>query len=105
MKEFDELILSGAIEPVGIDPETGEMLYNFTSKIEKINPALHREAMNMVNENIMKLWEMGFVDINITDDNPIVRLNLKSFDEQAVTALEPGDRYALKEVIRICSNK
>ena len=42
--EIDDLILSGALEPAGIDPESGEMLYNFTDKLKDVSPLLHQEV-------------------------------------------------------------
>ena len=38
---IDNLILQGALQPAGIDLETGEMLYNFTETLKEINPELH----------------------------------------------------------------
>ena len=37
------LILTGALEVAGMDIETGEPLYNFTSKLQDDNPDLHNE--------------------------------------------------------------
>lgn len=102
--DIDHLILNGVLEPVGLDQETGEMLYNFTSKLEKIYPELHREAMNMVNQKVMRLWEQGFVEIDLTSENPLVKLTLKSFDDAEVSRLDSDDQYSLKEIKRICSN-
>jgi len=49
-KRIDELILLGALEPEGIDSETGEVLYKFTDKLKSVDPQLH----GLVN-NIMSL--------------------------------------------------
>jgi hypothetical protein len=54
--EIDDLILSGALEPAGIDPESGEMLYNFTDKLKDVSPVLHREVNNAFNAHVMKGW-------------------------------------------------
>lgn len=98
--EFDQLILSGALEPAGIDPISGEMLYNFTSKLKDVNPILHREVNNMFSEHIMKLWEMDIVDMNITEPNPIVKLTPKAFDDNIISLLDEEIYFTLKEIKR-----
>lgn len=103
-EEFDKLLLSGAIEVAGIDPDTGEMLYNFTNKLESISPLLYKEAQNMIISNVMMLWEKGFVDINLLSDNPMIKLTTKAFDENEIAKLSSSDAFTLKEVKRICSN-
>lgn len=96
----DSLILAGAIEPAGIDQETGEILYSFTKKLEKVNPALHREVNNMFNDHVMKLWEMDILDINLMDENPLVRLTNKAFDSKLIKSLNDDVAYTLKEIKR-----
>ena len=101
--EFDQLILSGAIEPAGIDPDTGEMLYNFTKKLEKVSPILHREVQNMFSIHMMELWGKGMVEMDVTEDNPIVKLTQKAFDENAISELDEEVAYTLKEIKRTLS--
>ena len=102
---LDDLILSGAIEPAGIDPESGEMLYNFTDKLKKVSPILHREAANMFDSHIMILWEKGIVEMNPTLKNPLVKLTEKAFDENIIDALDEDLLNTLKEVKRILTTK
>jgi len=98
--EIDDLILSGALEPAGIDPESGEMLYNFTDKLKDVSPVLHREVNNAFNAHVMKLWELGMVSIDITDKNPLVQLTEKSFDPDLISQLNDEELYTLKEIKR-----
>lgn len=98
--EFDQLILSGALEPAGIDPSSGEMLYNFTSKLKDINPILHREVNNMFSEHIMKLWEMDMLEMDITEPNPIVKLTSKAFNDSLISLLDEEVSFTLKEIKR-----
>lgn len=103
--DIESLILEGVLQPAGIDSETGEMLYNFTDKLKDSYPELHREALNLVNNGVMRLWEKGLVDIDFFQEFPTVRLNEKSFDNELINSLNEEDLYNLKEIIRICSNQ
>lgn len=103
--EIDNLILNGAIEVAGVDPETGELLYTFTDKLKTVHPELHKESQNMINNQIMMLWEKGFVNIDLLAENPIVTPTIKAFDENEINKLSKSDAYTLKEVLRICSNQ
>lgn len=98
--EVDALILAGALEPAGIDSETGEILYNFTDKLKDVNPLLHREVNNTLNSHIMKLWELDMVSMDILSDNPILNLTTKAFDPKLIESLEEEVSYTLKEIKR-----
>jgi hypothetical protein len=99
-KRIDELILSGALEPEGIDAETGEMLYRFTDKLKGVDPELHGLVNNIFTGHIMKLWELGMVSMNITDPNPIVTLTEKAFIPDFISLLNDEELYTLKEIKR-----
>jgi hypothetical protein len=98
--EIEDLILSGAVEVAGIDPETGEMLYTFTNKLSDVHPVLAREVANMFNEHIMKLWELGMVKMNVMDKDPIVNLTPKAYDENLIKLLDEEVCHTLKEIKR-----
>jgi len=98
--DIDSLILAGALEPVGIDSETGEMLYNFTKKLKEINPILHREVSNMFSNHIMKLWELDMITMNLMDENPLVNLTEKAFDNFLIEGLDEDLGHTLKEIKR-----
>jgi hypothetical protein len=98
--EIEDLILSGAVEVAGVDPETGEMLYNFTNKLDQVHPALAREVENMFDSHVMKLWELGMVKMNVMDKNPIVKLTPKAFDPGSIKSLDEEIAYTLKEIKR-----
>ncbi len=103
--DFENLILSGAIEPAGIDPDTGEMLYNFTDKLRNIHPVLYREVNNLFSQQVMTLWEKGMLDMDPTEANPFVRLTTKAFDNNLIKALDDETSYTLKEIKRTLNNK
>jgi len=98
--EIDDLILSGALEPSGVDPETGEMLYTFTSKLEYISPMLYKEVNNMFSSHIMRLWELDMVSMDITEKNPIVTLTKNAFNKKLIKSLDKDVANTLKEVKR-----
>ena len=102
---MQNLILSGALEPAGVDIETGEFLYTFTNKLESVSPALHNEMTNYFHQEMMSLWQLGFINMDITSNNPTVSLNEKAFDEQAIKSLTKDQAYSLKEILRILKQK
>jgi hypothetical protein len=95
------LILLGALEVSGIDIETGEPLYNFTSKLQDINPDLHNEMSTYFSRETMALWQHGFIAMDITQKDPEIKLLPKAFNKEEVEKLEENNRYSLKEIIRI----
>ncbi len=104
MDEFDEidrLILNGSLEVAGIDIETGEPLYNFTEKIIEANPELHKEMSTYFSNKTMSLWSEGFLDMDVTEKNPMVSLTPKALDEQEVAKLTKDKQYTLKEIMRV----
>ena len=101
VKIIDDLILEGGLEIAGIDPDTGEMLYKFTSKVKDLMPELYEEHMNMVNFEIMSLWEKGYVNIDLLAEDPGVSLTSKSLDQSEINKLSREERWSLEELLRI----
>ena len=104
-KVFEDLILSGALEPAGIDIETGEVLYNFTEKLKDVSPQLHNEFSTYFSMEVSGLWEHGFLDMDITEESPLVKLTDKALDPKEVAKLSKDRQYTLKEIIRIILSK
>jgi hypothetical protein len=100
-KMIEDLILQGALQIAGIDIESGEMLYNFTDKMKTINPSLHDEFSKYFSVETMALWQHGFLDMDVTDKNPMVRLTPKALNKEEVAKLNKNHQYTLKEIIRI----
>ena len=82
---INQLILSGGLQVAGIDSETGQFLYQFTPKLKEISPDLYHEHVNHVNGELMRLWEMGFLNIDFMDENPIVTLAAKALDQEELS--------------------
>lgn len=102
---LDKLILSGALSISGVDPDTGEFLYQFTDKLKEVSPILYNEHISYINFQIMKFWKDGFLEINFTEDSPIIFLSEKCFDEQAVSSLSKEDKWNIEEIKRIFKDK
>lgn len=100
-KIIDKLILNGAMEMAGIDSKTGEILYQFTPKLKEVMPELYNEHLNFVNAELMRLWEKGFVNMDLMSDSPIVTLSEKAFNEEEISSLSDQDRWAIQEVKRL----
>lgn len=88
-EEFiDNLILAGALEPSGLDKD-GEMLFSFTEKLAEVDPNLYKNMQEIFYEDIKFLWSHGFLDMDITDQNPTVKITEKALDIKAVSKLPP----------------
>jgi len=98
---IEELILSGALEFSGVDIDSGEMLYNFTDKLKDISPELFKDMSDYISTETMYLWSEGFLDIDVTEINPMVRLTPKAFDDSEISKLSKEKQLTLKEIMRI----
>ena len=97
---IDNLILEGGIEFAGIDSETGEIMYSITPKIKDLMPELYEEHLNFINDELMVLWEKGFVDIDFLNDDPLIYISDKSYDKSEVMKLSKEERWSLRELKR-----
>jgi hypothetical protein len=97
---IDNLILNGALEIMGIEEGTGEILYGFTDKLLDVDPSLHAKFVNHFYEDMMALWENGFVSMDVTQLNPMVEITPKAFDKIAVETLSENQRRTLAGIIK-----
>ena len=102
---IDYLILNKGLEVAGVDSNTGELLYSFTPKIKELMPDLYNAHINHVNQEIMALWEMGFVEVDLMSDNPIVTLTAKAFDNKELEGLSPEHKWGLEEMKRLMKKR
>ena len=101
---IDQLILSGALEVAGIDIETGEPMYNFTDKLLEVSPELHNEVSTYFSRETMSLWSEGFLNMDVTEKNPMVTLTEKALDDEELSKLSKENQVTLKEIIRVISS-
>jgi hypothetical protein len=102
---IEKLILDGGLEAVGVDSETGELLYSFTPKIATLMPDLYKEHMHDVNVQIMNLWEKGFINLDLFDSDPKITLTEKSFNPDSLVSLSKQEKWNLLEVMRLLKLK
>lgn len=100
ISDFDKMVLLGLVEPAALDPATGEMLYTFSKDLEKTNPQLHQLIMDNFYMSALKLWELGFISMDVTQNNPMVALTPKAFDENQLKTLDEDMRFSLNEIKR-----
>lgn len=81
---LENLILSGAVEFAGINSESGEIMYSFSQDLQNINPDLYNALQRDIEREIYVLWEKGFLNMNISEDNPSVTLTNKALNEDAI---------------------
>lgn len=101
----DYLILNKALEVVGIDSKTGEFLYSFTPKIKEIMPELYNQHLNHVNSEIMKMWELGFVNVDFLAEEPIVTVTAKAFNKEEIAKLPQDLQWSLEEIKRLLKRR
>jgi hypothetical protein len=101
VNKLDELILQGAVEVAGLDPETGHFLYNFTPQLKKVDPELFSNVNNHFHHIVMTLWEKGFVDIDkIETIDPVVKLTDKHTNVYEVEKLSKPEKVILENIVR-----
>ena len=108
MNEFDaveKLVSDGGLEVVGIDKETGEFMYRPTDKLKDLDSKLSNDMSAYFYSTTMKLWEKGFLDMDIMLEDPLVKLAPKSFDTEAIKSLDKGERVVMQEIIRVLMEK
>jgi hypothetical protein len=102
---FQKLILTGGLRFAGKDPETGENMYVKTEMLKDIDPKLDNAIGGYFSEVTMTLWEKGFIDMDVTEANPVVKINKKSLDENEIKLLDANERSALKQLLKIIADK
>ena len=108
MDEFDiidKLILNGGLEFAGKDSETGEPLYKPTDRLKEIDSRLSEELSVYFSEVTLKLWEKGFLDMDVTDRDPLVKLGPNSLDAVAIKSLPKDERVIIEEIVKALFNK
>lgn len=103
--KIEELMLEGVLEVAGIDIDTGEPLYNFTSKLKEYDQDLYHIHNNYFFQDLTKLWEKGFVDIDFLQDDPVVTMTEKAWDNKEISKLNKEEKHSIDEIKRIIGDK
>jgi hypothetical protein len=56
---LEHLLLQGALEVSGMDPQTGETLYAITDKLEEVSPAMYKEVNAIFRKNMIQMMYAG----------------------------------------------
>lgn len=102
---IDDLILAGGLEISGIDEKSGEFLYTITNKMKDLMPELYEDHLAHVNEEVMKLWEKGFVNVDMMSEDPLVTLTEKAYDINEISKLNKEELWSLEEIKRMLGPK
>jgi len=102
---MDYLILNGGLEIVGVDSSNGSFLYSFTTKIKELMPDLYIEHINTINQDMLSLWEKGYININFLADDPVITLSKKSLIDLEVAKLSKDEQWSVMELKRLMFKK
>jgi len=97
---IDTLILEGALVISGIDSDTGEIVYTFTDKLKEMAPDLYASFLEMIQQSVMSLWEKGFVNMNVTEQNPKVSLTEMALKQEGWGSLNDTEVQTMKALMR-----
>lgn len=95
---LEQLILNGTIEVAGMT-DNGEFTYRFTKKLEENEPELYKEFLDFVYRQVSIFWEKGFLDMDMSEEDPQVRLTDKAFDQEAMESLSEMEKINLNLII------
>lgn len=95
----DKLILAGVVEVAGLDADSGDFVYSFTDRLGELAESIKDRMDEMFFEEVKTLWQMGFLNMDITSKNPTVTLAQRAMVEEEVQALEPRLKETLKYIM------
>lgn len=97
---IDKLILSGALEPKGLDPETGEIVFSFTEKLEAVDPELYRGFNELIHMYVMELWQKGYIAMDVMSPDPKVSMTEYGMNTNNWAQLEELPMQILKTLMQ-----
>ena len=101
----DNLVLNGGLEFAGKDSETGELLYRPTDGLKDLDSVLSDDLSLYFSDITLKLWEKGFIDMDVTQRDPIVKLGPKSFEIESIKSLPKDERVVVEQIVKVFFNK
>ena len=101
----DNLVLNGGLEFAGKDSETGELLYRPTDRLKDLDSVLSDDLSLYFSDITLKLWEKGFLEMDVTQRDPIVKLGPKSFDITSIKSLPKDERVVVEQIVKVLFNK
>ena len=102
---FIMLLAEGGIKFMGYDQATNEKMYVFTPKIKELMPDLYQEHLNLVNAEVMNLWEKGFLNLDLFASDPLISLTHNAFLPEELVKLSSEELWSLEEIKRVLSDR
>lgn len=96
---IDNLAINGYIEVEGIDSDTGEFLYRVSDKLKETIPDLEQRLREAFLEEVYNLWVKGFVTMDFSTDNPLVKLTEQAFNEEKLKELSLEEKTTLSTIM------
>jgi hypothetical protein len=94
---LEKLILDGIVEFAGLD-KNGDMLYSFSEDLAERAPEIFNTVVELHMLDMYHLWESGFLAMDITESNPMIRLTAKAFDEDSLNNLPNQMQLMLEQI-------
>jgi hypothetical protein len=92
---INNLVMSGYLDMVGIDENSGEFLYSVSPELKEMIPHFAEMMEQAFLADLQSLWVSGFLKMDITELNPTVSLTALAFDEEAVKGLPAEEQLTL----------
>ena len=96
---LDDLILRGAVEVDSLD-EDGNFLYRLTENVNEVAPELVDKALDKFYDDVKALWIKGYIDMDISSDNPMITLTEKSLIPEEIEKLDRKLALSLSFIIK-----
>ena len=96
---LEHLILQGYVEAAGIDSDTGDMVYSFTDLAKTEMPQLEKQFEEEFHKNLMFFWQAGILDMNVYEENPIIKLNGAAITQDFMDSLSFERKQALRTIM------
>lgn len=97
---IEAMILDGSAEVSGLNAETGEITYALTDKVVDAYPELFAEIKEYFYQGVLKLWEMGLIEIDFDKDEPLVVFDVEKFTDEVVEALDSREKTVVQSLIK-----
>jgi hypothetical protein len=68
-------------------------------------PDVYQDHIKSVNNEVMNLWEKGFLDIDLFSEDPIITITKKATSREAIGTLSKKEKWSLSEIVRLLHKK
>ena len=97
---IDALILQGALQIEGVDQDSGQTVFSVTDKMEEIAPEIYNEFQESLYQTVLSLWEKGYLNMNIMDQEPEVYPTEEALDRNTWKGLSYEELSVMNTVMK-----